>query len=333
MVGFARWQRLWFIGTTGDAVMTGRSRLADRLRGLEALRRSADSEEAHSRLAEALAERSNQLVAAAARMAAELALEALEPDLAQAFSYFMVKPLQRDPSCTAKTAIVKALVSWQAPQHDLYLEGIDHIQMEPVYGGREDTAGPLRAQCALGLARSHYDGVLVRLADLLADPVLDARLGAVQAIAEAGVPGVVPLLRYKTRLGDEDARVQLACFEGLLALAPEDSVSLVTQFLDHKQMAVAEAAALALGQSRQARALEPLMAAWQSGGDPALRRTVLMSLAMLRHEQGLAFLLDLLADGEAHEAHDALEALALFRHDEAIWSRVERVSRERNDLA
>ena len=53
------------------------------------------------------------------------------------------------------------------------------LQMEPVYGGRSDTAGYLRGCCATALARTHYPEthyVLVNLLTDLAQAALDPRL-------------------------------------------------------------------------------------------------------------------------------------------------------------
>ncbi|MEH2465502.1 hypothetical protein [Nostoc sp.] len=48
------------------------------------------------------------------------------------------------------------------------------------------------------------------LADLLTDPKPEARVAAAKAIAYTGNPQGVPLLRFKTRIGDRNALYAIA---------------------------------------------------------------------------------------------------------------------------
>ena len=206
------------------------------------------------------------------------------------------------------------------------------MQLEPGYGGKEDTAARLRGVCAMGLVQARYPEVMVELAHLLADRVLDARIAAVRAIVYAHQEAGEPLLRFKVLVGDDDHRVLYECFGALLKLAPESSLPFVAGFLWNERPAVAESAALALGESRLAEAFEFLKAAWEKTLDPALRRAELLSIAMLRHGQAIEFLLSLVADGTPAGAREALAALEMYRHDEELWRRVRRLADERDDV-
>ena len=48
----------------------------------------------------------------------------------------MTDPVKTDPQCWAKNAIVKALKDLNHDDPAVFLRGIEHVQMEPVWGGR-----------------------------------------------------------------------------------------------------------------------------------------------------------------------------------------------------
>ena len=73
-----------------------------------------------------------------------------------------------------------------ADEEDAYRAALRHVQREPVWGGSEDTAGPLRATAAFALVRMNPRDLVVLLADLLADPDKVARSGAAKALGALG---------------------------------------------------------------------------------------------------------------------------------------------------
>jgi hypothetical protein len=259
-------------------------------------------------------------IAAAAKLIGESAVSELVPDLVTAFDRLMDKPLERDIGCTGKFRIAEALYKMGRSEADLFLQGIRHRQMEPVWGGQEDTAPSLRGVCALGLVQMSYPDVMSELADLLADPIPLARAAAARAIAYSGSNQGVPLLRLRVRLGDEP-QVLSDCFTALLALAPE-SVPLVASFLDHANAQTCEMAALALGESRSTAAFERLKHWWLHTTHTDLRKIGLLAIAMLRQNEPLDFLLSLVAEGKSADAQDAVAALSLYQSDIALWQRV-----------
>ena len=120
------------------------------------------------------------------------------------------------------------------------------------------------------------------------------------------------------------------CFSGLLTAAPERSLRLVEGFVDSEDIAVAEAALLALGASRLAAAFDLLKARWETAASP-LRKTVLLAIAMVRSDCAIEFLLALLAECSVATAKDVLAAFALFRDNEKTRNRVESVVASRNE--
>jgi HEAT repeat protein len=271
-------------------------------------------------------------VARAAKLVNKLNAHALIPELVIAFERFMVNAATTDQSCIAKKTIAQTLYRLDYSQEDLFLQGIKHVQMEPVWGGKVDTAPGLRGFCALGLVRMNYPLVMVELADLLADPEPEARINAARAIAYTENSQGVPLLRLKVKIGDKDPQVLSECFIALLKLAPDSSLSLVTEFLEHPEAQICEMAALALGESRIKEAFPGLSQWWKRSRNPELRRSALLAIAMLRHDEALEFLLSLVAEGKLSEVKDAVAALELYRQDSILWQRVCLSLNKRGDL-
>jgi HEAT repeat protein len=311
--------------------MARKADLAAQLAELKDSTQDPSSAESIKNLQTALADRSNHLVALAAGIAGDNEITLLEPDLVTAFDRFMTNPIKRDPGCAAKIAIIETLLRLDAGQEDLYLRAIRHVQMEPVYGGREDTGSGLRAASALALVQVNSLDVMVELADLLADGESDARIGAARAIGFAGKEASHPLLRYKILVGDPDARVLYECFVALLRIDPQSSLSFVGDNIQSDDPAVAEVAALALGESRLAQAFPILQAHWTEVEEFSVGRAILLALALLRYEPATDFLIALVAEAPFHQAADSLGALEMYRHDKELWRRVEETVAGRGD--
>ena len=307
-------------------------RLEDLLAELHELQAKPLDEAAIARLKQILASKMSHAVAKAAQIAGEAELAALVPDLLATFDRLMINPVKTDPGCAAKAAIADALYRIGHDDEVPFLRGIRHVQLEPVYGGKADTAGPLRSACALGLVRMGYREQMSELADLLADPDAPVRLAAVRAVAYSESDQGVPLLRLKVLTGDEEPQVISESLQTLLKVAPEPSLPFVSRLLDASAAEMGEAAALALGGSRLPAAFAILRDWWQRTAGVDLRRTALLAIAMLRRDQPLEFLLSLVAEGNGMDARDALAALGLYGHDEALRERVAAIVERRKDV-
>jgi len=306
--------------------------LEETLESLQRLRQAGPSSQAVAELRRILAGKSSHAAATAARIAAEFEDQQLMPDLVAAFERFMVNPVKSDPTCSAKTAIANALYGLGYDGEALFLRGIHHVQMEPVYGGKVDTAGALRGVCALGLVRMNYHDVMSELAELLADPEPPVRIAAARALTYSENEQGVPLLRLKVLSGDDDGQVIAECLGSLMQLAPAASLDFVARRLDAKDTATREAAALALGGSRRREAFEVLRQWWDRTPEPDLRRTALLAMAMLKHDEPIDFLIALVAEANGPTARDAIAALALYRHDAALCERVRQTAAQRDDV-
>jgi len=296
-------------------------KLEDCLEALSSLRNDPAAHATRAELAKYLAHKSNAVVAKAAKLSGDFDLHDLRPQLVEAFHRFMKNPAVSDRGCSAKTAIVRALEALAAPEEAIYLAGIRHIQMEGSYGPPIDTAAALRSASAMGLVHMHHTDALLHLVTLLVDREADARIGAVRALAWSGRPEAVPVLRLKVLTGDESVDVIAECFTALLAVAPARSLDFVAGYLDSGAVAVAEAAALALGQSREAAALEILKSRYAAGAGESRRRALLTGLALAREDSAFEFLFSLVETAPEKMAAEALSALAVYRHDDRIRGR------------
>jgi HEAT repeat protein len=309
--------------------MARRSSFDQRLEAVRAIRDDPDTPEGRALLAQALADRSALVVTAAAETIAAATLDGFGPALTSAFDRLLAGGDSADPGCRGKTAIVRALVQTDHDDGAVYLRGVRHVQYEPVWGGREEVAAVLRGQAALGLVRARHPDATAELAALLADAEAPARVAAAQVLGEIDPTVAVPLLRFKVLAGDKEAAVIGACLTTLLASAPGSSVPFVAQRLQADSAVLAEAAAMALGESRLEAAFEPL-AAFATEALGERRAVALLALALLRSERAWAHLLEVVATGAVGPAKEAATALATFRHDAKLAERL-RAAAARHD--
>jgi len=304
------------------------SSLEEQLDRLAELRGQPPSTEGRAEVAKYLSSKMNLVAAKAARIAGEWLAAELAPELVAAFDRFMVKPETTDKRCAAKIEILKALCKLEYSSPSVFRRALQHIQMEPTWGGSVDTAAEVRALGAMGLAQTDYTEALEEIVPLLLDPQRDARVGAVRAIAASGLPGGALLLRLKALSGD-DPEVLGECFAALLRADPAKSLEFVAKFLDHREEAVAEAAALALGDSRLDGAFAALRDAFQRLRAHPLRRTLLLAMALLRRENAIDYLLDQVQNGESQISADAVAALAMYENDPNLQARLDRARKAR----
>lgn len=309
--------------------MAARPSLDDKLAAVRALRTQTLAGELTAELRRWIGDRSNLVVAAAAAIAGDNMLAELAGDLEAAFGRFLANPLKDDKLCRAKLAIVQALDRMERQQPDVFLKAARHVQFEPVWGGTEDSAPPLRAAALVALARAEGSGSLPVLVDALADPAKDVRIAAAVALGAVGTEAAGLVLRLKARLGDKDPDVVSECLGGLLVVDPEENLPLVVEYLDPGEAIACETAAMALGRSRLAAALDPLVDCWRRCHGADLRQQILLALAILRRPTAVDFLADLVATGEEPDAIAALSALGIYREDPRLSERVADVVRER----
>ena len=294
--------------------------LHERLQGIHA---DGFTDAAVADLRTMLDRKSSVLVSWAARAVATIGASELAPALIAAFERLLDASAKSDEGCLAKVALVEAMDALAVADPAPFLRGIQHTQMEPVWGGAEDTAPPLRAACAFALARIGGADAMLAIAALLADPASQARVGAAKAVAHRAGFEAELLLRLKAGLGDEQLDVTAECLTGLMMVAPDRSLQFVEERLNSPDEAIAEAAALALGESREPAALEALCAHRdRTILSPEMEDVLLLAIALTRRDEALDYLLRVVGDDAPANAARAVEAMRIYAHDPAAAERV-----------
>jgi hypothetical protein len=273
-----------------------------------------------------LANRSNFLVAKAARLAEDQGLTELVPDLTAAFDRFFTNGEKTDPQCWAKNAISHALSKLECRDKGVFLRGLNYHQMEPVWGGRSDSAGTLRGNCAHALVGCEgliAQDILLLLLDVLVDADKAVRVEAVRALAQLG-DLAVPVLRLRALIPGEEAEVLAVCFSALVALERDAAIPFLTRFLDAGDDAAAEAA-FALAESRAPAALEALLHLrnhpTKASAEPWFASVLLSAIALTRLPQATDYLIGLI-EKEEREAPMVIEALARIAPSAELAARI-----------
>ncbi len=311
--------------------MAKRPSLEDRLAEIDALRAQPDAEATAVSLRHALGLKNSFIVARAAELTGEFELRELSDAMVSAFNRLIDTGYEADKGCRAKTAVVDALQNMNAGEDRVFLRGVAHVQMEPVYGGRVDTAGVLRNASAVGLVRMNHPHSLLVLADLLADPIPSVRADAARTLAFRGAADGVPLLRMRVRVGDEDPNVLTECLFAMLRLDAGPSLEFVDKVFNGPDPALVESAVLALGQSRLPEGFDKLMHWLNQSKDRDQRKTLLLAMAMLRQDTATAYLVAKIEQGRYDDACDAVDALGIYRHDDVVCGRVLEAAKSNED--
>jgi HEAT repeat protein len=303
--------------------MPKHDRIQEALEELGGLRSTNEGPQFESQLCVFLRDRSNLVVAKAAKIARERRVLAVVPDMVTTFRKLMRDPARLDKRCEALTEIAGTLYELDYTEADVYLMGLRHIQMEGSYGPPVDAAAQLRGICAQGLTRTADPSALEEVVELLADREVPARIGAVRALAANGGTAGALALRLKILTGDREPEVVSECFAGLLSGHTESSVDFVARYVDSEREEIAEAAVLALGVSRSTKAVTVLRERWKRTSRGRLKNALLLALATSRSEDALTVLLHELETGSASVAKEILTALAGQRPSASIRQMIE----------
>jgi HEAT repeat protein len=274
-------------------------------------------------LRKVLAHRNNFLVSKAARLAGDLELAQLLPDILTAFDRFFIDPVKTDPKCWAKEALAKALVKLGHRSKGEYLRGMRHHQLEPVMGGKADSAAVLRGTCAHALVDcpgiSDAD-LLTALLEPLTDDDKTVRMEAARAIGNVGGVSAMLLMRLRAMQGNDQPEALGAVYSALLSLEGAAAVPLVAKALEAGDEAAGEAA-FALAELRSAEALAALLARLRDSADPWFTTVLLSAIALTRLPEAVDFLLAKIA-GDNRDAADAIEAIARIAPGDELRARI-----------
>jgi HEAT repeat protein len=294
------------------------------------LTRIAEIKRAHPASAESdlralLADADGHVAGLAVEAAAELRLDKLSPDLTALFHATLGDP-KRDVGFMLSRKIVETLTAFETPAKDLYLLA---LRTSRNFGGRDPAAG-LRIAATRALAQVHYREAVLLLVEAMVDPVPEVQVAALLAIGSIASEAATALLTYKLLLGGSHVDTMGACMTGLLNRDIERTLPMVSRYLENEDENLVEAAALALGDSREPAALLPLLRAFDPSAAPRVRQTMLVAIALLRQQAGTEFLLKVLHDEKETVAVDTLPALAIVRHLPEVENRVRATVKARN---
>lgn len=296
----------------------------EQMEALDALRGQPVDAAAEMQIKKALAGKSNFLAAKAARVAEEAELTSLLPEMIAAFHRFYENAEKADPQCWAKNAISRALPRLGCRDKEVFLRGIRFHQWEPTWGGKSDTAGTLRGNCAHALVACDdlpNGELLLLLLDLLVDADKSVRVEAVRAMAQIGELAI-PILRLRALIPGEEPDVLAACFSALLAIDRDSAIPFVARFLPQGDDAAGEAA-FALAETHCDAALSALLDARKSVAhpEPWFAGALLSALALTRLPTAADYLLGLIARDE-RDAPQAIEALGKAAPSEELRARI-----------
>lgn len=290
-------------------LMSGKDKFEKQLAALDALRYQPPEARIEP-LRKALTDRNNFVVGKAADLVREFRLTQLTPELLTAFDRFFENPIKTDPQCWAKNALSRALAAFEHQDAAAFLRGMKHVQPEPSWGGSSDSAGSLRATCALALVqcRSMAESeLLAHLVELLADKDKAVRVEIVRAIEQIGSASAALLLRLRAVLGSDEPEVLGACYSGVLRIEGINAIPWVSRFLTTVDDPAAEAA-LAIAGTHSSQGFEILRKRLAKESDPWFCSVLLSAIALTRQEEAFEFLLDLVRSESLH-AEAAIEAI------------------------
>jgi HEAT repeat protein len=323
--------------------MPGKRSFEEQIVALESLRQQPP-EACIEPLRKALHHRNNFVVAKAADLIREIrgrelnkpesVSAELTPDVLTAFHRFFENPVKTDPQCWAKNSLSRALAAFEHQDAAVFLRGMSHIQLEPVWGGRSDTAGTLRATCALALVQCRSltePDLLAHLLELLGDKDKSVRVEVVRAIEQVGSPSAALLLRLRAVLGSDEPEVLGACYSGILRIEGASAISWVSGFLASADDPAAEAA-LAIAGTHSPQGFEALRAHFADQPDPWFRSVLLSAIALTRQDAAIEFLFDLVRT-ESLQAEAAIEAILRAAPSAELSKRLEKMVAANQRLA
>jgi hypothetical protein len=299
----------------------------EQMAALDALKGGELDADAIALIRKSLANRNNFIVAKGARLAEDNGLGDLLPELLAAYDRFFTNPEKTDPQCWAKNALSRALARLECRDKDVFLRGLRHRQPEPTWGGRSDSAGTLRANCAHALVACNgldNQELLIILLDPLVDEDKTVRMETVRALAQLGEIAV-PVLRLRAMVRSrppEEPEVLGQCFAALLAIERDAAVWFVAGFLEAGDDRAGEAA-FALAEARSSAALAALLHRQKSFADEWFSGVLFSAIALTRLPEAMDFLMGVIERKE-REAPRAIEAVGRIATGEELRARLAR---------
>ncbi len=277
-----------------------------------------------SELRKALTDKNNYYAGKAAKRAADLNATNLIDDLLEAFDRFLEGGAEADPKCWAKAPIIEALFELGHREPAVYLKAFRCIQLENVWGGKEDSATQVRSLASLALIESNLDPIqlLRTLLHGLTDNSKQVRIETIRALTNLGRWEADLLIRQKALNCDGEPEVIGTAFSAILELDQSGAVAFVIDFLGSDDEVTQLEAAAALAQSRHQEAFLAVMKLWPRNLTRDMRRTITISLGASPLDEAKDALLKILKEDDDEPATWAITALASSRHREDLRQQI-----------
>ena len=273
-----------------------------------------DRDEVDTAIEQGLASSHNRSIYFAAQLARRTDAERYTSQLLAAYERLLKNPVKSDPGCESKTEAIEALASAGHDDETFFLAAVKYRQLEPVRGGEVDTAAKLRVIAAYRLTELNGLRAIGPLVELLVDSEKTARAGAARALATCGEDHGKHLLRLKLEFGDAEPEVIGEVAVAYLAIARDEGIGHVAKYLRSESIGLRMEAALALGESRLAGALEPLRRHMLRIDEREEARMTLTAIALQQSDESTQYLLEQLhPESQSVFKREAIHALSHVR--------------------
>ena len=238
-------------------------------------------------------------------------------------------PIKADKGCRAKIICVKGLKAFDElhRNYDLLRRALNHRQLEPVFGGHEDTGAFLRSEVATTIAALPLPEVTADVAPLLFDPQTQPQIAAIKALSYIASEAAVTALRVKAASDSATDEVTEELFAAVLKIDREP-IDFLKRFLYNECTETSRKNALfALGKFKGTEAFNALNDFYNYNSDLFLRKQILLAISITGTDEGYAMLKNCLSEGGS-VAEYAATAIGVYLNDETRRDEVKKILKE-----
>ena len=238
-------------------------------------------------------------------------------------------PIKADKGCRAKIICVKGLKAFDElhRNYDLLKRALNHRQLEPVYGGHEDTGADLRSEVATAIAALPFPEVTADVAPLLFDQCVLPQTAAIKAFVHVASEAAITALRVKAAADSATDEVTEELFAAILKIDHEP-IDFLKRFLYNDCTEISRKNALfALGKFKGTEAFNALNDFYYYNSDLFLRKQILLAISITGTDEGYELLKRCLAEGGS-VAEYAATVIGVYLNDETRRDEVKKVLRE-----
>ena len=281
-----------------------------------------------------LNDKNNLVISRAVNQAAAINAEELRSEIAKILFALLTAAdnIKTDKGCRAKIACVKALSSFKSvyEYYDLICLSLTYRQLEPVFGGKEDTGAFLRAEAVTALAQITAKDTVLEISPLIFDTCYQPQIAAVKALKYIASNSAISVLRAKAAAGSQDTNVLAELFSAIIEIDPDPLMFfkrlLYSDYSDVGKINILFAA----GNFKTDEAFEFLKEFYDINSDLMLKRQIIIAISFTRTEKAYQFLKNLLKDGGTNSISAAESIVSYLTNDHRI-NEVKSIVKETGD--